>query len=165
MSLAYSKPFAKKAHKGQKRWGGEDYYETHLLGALKVFITQYTTLSSDPITTADAVVLHDTIEDTNVTYEDLVAKFGSDVAIIVYIVSKKEGEEYYDFIKRIIDSKNPEAILVKLSDIGHNLQNLKKGAMKDKYKLARALLMKSLKEMTEVNMDFGIPNETDVTWQ
>lgn len=70
--------------------------------------------------------LHDTIEDTSITKKELMELgFTKEIVDAVEIVSKKENEEYNEFINRIITSNNIDAILVKRSDIKDNM-NMKR---------------------------------------
>ena len=128
---------AKVAHKGQKRkFTGEDYI-VHPISVGKVF------KGICPIREAVGYG-HDTIEDTNVTVLSLLDEnINHKVVEAIYILTKKEKESYFDFNLRIIRSKNDVAIEVKQEDIKHNLQDLKEGAMKDKYRLALYLLEKA----------------------
>ena len=74
--------FAKKAHANQKRASGQQYivHPTQVAGTLA-------NLGLDPDTIA-AGFLHDTVEDTDVTNDELKEKFGKDVAFIVDGVTK-----------------------------------------------------------------------------
>ena len=67
-------------------------------------------------------LLHDVVEDTNITYDDL-KEFGYDNNIIdsLKILTKNKGEYYPDYIERIINSNNKLALNVKLSDLKHNM--------------------------------------------
>lgn len=67
-------------------------------------------------------LLHDIVEDTNVTYDDL-KEFGYDNNIIdaLKVLTKNKGEYYPDYIERIINSNNKLALNVKLSDLKHNM--------------------------------------------
>ena len=67
-------------------------------------------------------LLHDTVEDTDITFEDL-KEFGYNDEIIEALtyLTKKKGEYYPDYIDRIINSNNKMAISVKLSDLKHNM--------------------------------------------
>lgn len=65
-------------------------------------------------------LLHDTLEDTDATIEDLI-KLGCDDEIIdaVVCISRLENESYFDFIDRV--KKNDIARLVKIKDLEHNM--------------------------------------------
>lgn len=64
-------------------------------------------------------VLHDVVEDTDLTLDDL-KEFGFDDVIVdaVDAVTKRKGEDYFDYIARV--KENPIAIEVKLADLKHN---------------------------------------------
>ncbi len=67
-------------------------------------------------------LLHDIVEDTNITFLDL-KEFGYDDNIIkpLTYLTKKKGEYYPDYIDRIISSNNVHTLNVKLSDLKHNM--------------------------------------------
>ena len=67
-------------------------------------------------------LLHDIVEDTNITYNDL-EEFGYDKKIINSLkhLTKKKGEYYPDYIDRIINSNDIHALNVKLADLKHNM--------------------------------------------
>ena len=67
-------------------------------------------------------LLHDIVEDTNITYEDL-KEYGYDSEIIHILtyLTKKKGEYYPDYIDRIISSNNIHVLNVKLADLKHNM--------------------------------------------
>lgn len=69
-----------------------------------------------------AGLLHDVLEDTDWTEDELRAMFGNDVTDIVVIVSRKAGETYAGFINRIVSEGNREASLVKLADVIDHLR-------------------------------------------
>ena len=67
-------------------------------------------------------LLHDIIEDTEVTYDDLKeVGYHDDIIEILRILTKIKGEDYRDYIKRIIDSNNYHAMNIKLADLRHNM--------------------------------------------
>ena len=69
-------------------------------------------------------LLHDVIEDTDVTYDDL-RKVGYDEEIIeiLTILTKLKGEDYRDYIDRIVSSDNTHAMNIKLADLCHNMDS------------------------------------------
>ena len=71
-----------KAHEGQKRSSGEPY-SIHPLAVAHILAD----LGMDPVTIC-AGLLHDTIEDTGITKEELEAKFGAEIANMVDRVTK-----------------------------------------------------------------------------
>ena len=68
-----------------------------------------------------AGLLHDTLEDTNLTKKDLLdLGFSKRIIEIVDSVTNKEGEIYNDKIKRIVDSKDIDVIKLKYADMSDN---------------------------------------------
>ena len=69
-------------------------------------------------------LLHDVVEDTDVTYDDL-RDVGYDEKIIeiLTILTKVKGEDYRVYIDRIIDSDNIHAMNIKLADLRHNMDS------------------------------------------
>lgn len=67
-------------------------------------------------------LLHDVVEDTDVTFDDL-KDLGYPISIIdaLNCLTKRKGEYYPDYIGRIIDSDNIHAMNVKLADLTHNI--------------------------------------------
>jgi len=74
--------FAEKAHEGQKRASGEPYF-THCV-AVAMILSELKVQSA----AIAAGLLHDTVEDTNVTLEDIRANFGDEIAKLVDGVTK-----------------------------------------------------------------------------
>lgn len=64
-------------------------------------------------------VLHDTLEDTPVTVEQLEHLFGEAIASTVKTLSRLDGEDYFDFIERI--KQDAVAVTVKIADLQDNM--------------------------------------------
>jgi len=121
---------AREAHKGQTRWDKTPYIK-HPMRVAK-------SLNGDDCKVV--AWLHDVLEDTPRTAQDLVNK-GVPVRLVnsVKNLTRVDEENYYDFIMRI--GKDSLAARVKIADIEDNLNdNLKEGTLKDKYMLARYIL-------------------------
>ena len=117
-----------RAHEGQKRKSGENYF-THCIEVCKQLIDWNMDLP-----TIIAGLLHDTIEDTDITYEKLSNDFGKDIADLVNQVSKLSGIKYRNterrqaenFMKMFLSiSKDLRVIIIKFSDRLHNMKTLK----------------------------------------
>lgn len=67
-----------------------------------------------------AAVLHDVVEDTNVTLNDIESCYGIDVRTIVAALTKNPYDEYLSYIKDIVTFGPPEARLIKRVDIMDN---------------------------------------------
>lgn len=119
--------YARKMHEGQTRSSGEPYY-THPVEVAGILAT----MKMDPTTLVTAI-LHDTLEDTQATYEDLEKQFGPEVASLVNGVSKLtkiesqtvEGKQAENFRKLLLAmSEDIRVLLVKLADRLHNMRTL-----------------------------------------
>ena len=119
--------FAKDAHADQRRRSGEPYI-THPIEVAIIL----TGLNMD-VDTIAAALLHDTIEDTPVTREDVVEAFGEDVATLVEGVTKItkiEVETLSDkqaaTIRKMLVAMNKDirVIVIKLADRLHNMRTL-----------------------------------------
>ena len=66
-------------------------------------------------------LLHDVVEDTTITFEDIAAQgISSNVIAALKILTHDDGVPYLDYVQRIWDSGNQTAIAVKLADLRHN---------------------------------------------
>lgn len=102
-------------HIGQTDKGGHAYI-THPLRVMKTILSK-----GYPEEDAIAAVLHDTVEDTDLTIQEVERDFGKHVADTVALLSKLPGESYDKFIDRIIASGNKSAMRVKLADLTDNM--------------------------------------------
>ena len=119
--------FAEKAHSRQKRDSGDPYIH-HPLAVANILAELK--LDGPTITTA---LLHDTIEDTIATYDEVEKKFGVEIAELVDGVTKlsrlenknKEFSVAENFRKLILaTSKDIRVLLVKLADRLHNMRTI-----------------------------------------
>ena len=119
--------FAQNAHEGQKRKSGEPYV-THPIAVSGIIAELNLGVSS-----ICAGLLHDTIEDTSATKEDLVETFGEEIAFLVDGVTKlgklpfatKEERQAENFRKMLLAmAKDIRVILVKFCDRLDNMRTL-----------------------------------------
>ena len=119
--------FAKKAHEGQKRQSGEDYI-IHPCAVASILMD----LGMD-YKTIIAALLHDVLEDTPHTAQEIEALFGPEVVALVNGVTKlnklrfksKEEEQAENFKKLFFAMANDiRVIIIKLSDRVHNLRTI-----------------------------------------
>ena len=122
---------AREAHASQKRRNGDPYI-THVQRVAK-----HPNLS--PLQRA-AAWLHDVVEDTSWTIPQLREQGIPEYVLgIVDTLTKREDDNYFEFIMRIRNSI--DATDVKIADIEDNLSDgLNEGSMKDKYRLALWIL-------------------------
>ena len=118
---------ARMAHSGQKRKDGSPYV-THCVAAAEITVEMG--LDEDSII---AALLHDVIEDTNLTHTDIARQFGEPVADIVEGVTKltrvqytsKEDEQMETLRKRLMAmAKDIRVILIKIADRLHNMRTM-----------------------------------------
>lgn len=117
---------AAEAHSDQRRKSGEPYI-FHPIAVARI-IAEELELDANPIM---AAFLHDVVEDTNYTIEDISERFGEDVAFLVAAVTKQKKSKYQhskqiDNFRQILDSVsyNIHALLIKLADRLHNMRTL-----------------------------------------
>ncbi len=132
--------FAEECHNGQKRMSGGPYIEHPLQTAL--FLAE---LHLDATTIA-AALLHDVIEDCNITYDDLKVRFGEDVAKLVDSVTKltrmdlalmdkddpqqasafQEDRLHAESLRKMLVAmaEDVRVVLIKLADRLHNMRTL-----------------------------------------
>ncbi len=130
---------AARAHAGQVDKGGAPY----ILHPLRVMHAVEAYGRAAQI----AAVLHDVVEDTSVTFDDLLAEgFAAEVVGAVRALTKTQGEARLDAAARA--AQNPIARAVKLADVGDNmdLRRLPNPGEKDftrlkEYEAVRALLL------------------------
>ena len=118
--------FAAEAHKEQRRKTGEPYI-IHPIAVARI-VAEELELGANPVI---AAFLHDVVEDTDFTIENIRERFGTDVAFLVNVVTKKKKDKYekskqVDNYRQILASVQYDvrAILIKLADRLHNMRTL-----------------------------------------
>lgn len=119
-----AKAFAKRFHEGQVRRGGSGfvpYYDEHVLGVYHILRDECGIEDEDILIIA---LLHDTVEDTACTYEDIEKEFGADIRTQVQLLTRITGEPFSAYAGRLFANGSYRAILVKLADRLHNLRTI-----------------------------------------
>ena len=118
--------FAREAHSPQKRKSGEPYI-IHPVNVARI-VAEELELGADPVI---AAFLHDVVEDTSYTIEDIRERFGDEVAFLVGVVTKEKKDQYVhskqvDNFRQILASMQYDvrALLIKLADRLHNMRTL-----------------------------------------
>lgn len=131
--------FATKAHQWQTRRDGRPY----ILHPIRV------SQMVDWDVARCVAILHDVVEDTDVSLDDIKSEFGVDIAIYVSLLTRKEDqygkEAYRFFIGRVCTHKI--AIQVKIADITDNLRDAPTEKQMVKYAKALETLVLALNEM------------------
>jgi (p)ppGpp synthase/HD superfamily hydrolase len=125
--------YAKKYHGNQKRDSGEPFYSHPL--AVASMVADYC-FETDILITS---ILHDTLEDTELTFEELEVIFNSDIAKQVNELTRIKFDRKFsvdDIVYSLWVNKNSKLLLVKLFDRLHNLKTV--GA-KPKNKIKKTL--------------------------
>ena len=133
LRLAYA------AHHGQTDKSGQPYifHPYHLAEQM-----------TDEVSVCVAL-LHDVVEDTDLTFADLEREFPKEVMDALRLLTHEKGKDYLDYVRAI--KKNPVAVKVKLADLAHNSDETRFAGCEDgsakqlakrreKYAKARAIL-------------------------
>lgn len=135
--------YAEKKHFGQKRISGDDY----ILHPLNVALI-LTEISADASCMA-AALLHDTIEDSDATKEEIEKLFGTEVALLVDGVTKinklnfsSDSEASAANQRKILVglSEDPRVIIIKLADRLHNMRTINVLSVEKQKKKAKETL-------------------------
>ena len=167
--------FAKQAHSAQKRKTGEPYI-LHPI-AVATIVAKDLRLGADPVI---AAFLHDVVEDTPCTISELSRIFGTDVAMLVKVLTKQKKDKYetskqFDNFKQMLISMRYDirALLIKLADRLHNMRTLSSMRADKQMKiagetdyffapLANRLGLYNIKtELENLSMRFRCPHEFD----
>lgn len=134
--------FATKAHEGHTRKSGEPYMVHTTAVAYKL-----AEMGMGPRTIA-AGLLHDTIEDTSVTSEDIRREFGDEILFLVEGVTKLSSVRYYGTDRHneslrklfVATSQDIRVLIIKLVDRLHNMQTLSHVSPEKQIRIARETL-------------------------
>lgn len=125
--------YAEMMHKGQFRKVSGERYFSHPLRVSDRVKTDFQKVCA---------LLHDVVEDTPATIEDVQRKFGEDVAYVVDLLTHKKGESYQDYISKL--SESGDAIEVKVADICDNITDNPSKRFIEKTILALPILFREL---------------------
>ncbi|MFW6281952.1 MAG: HD domain-containing protein, partial [bacterium] len=172
--------YAKTAHQDQKRVSGEPFIK-HPLGVAYILAN----LGLDIISIA-AALLHDVVEDTDITSEDIIDEFGKEISLLVDGVTKltqlkfKSKEEHQAESLRkmfLAMAEDIRVVLIKLADRLHNMRTLEylnKEKRKEKARetieiyapLAHRLGMSRIKwELEDLSFKYLYPSEFEMIKQ
>jgi (p)ppGpp synthase/HD superfamily hydrolase len=126
--IKHAQAIMKMAHNSQFDKGGTDYY-LHPLRvaqeAKKMFNTEYDKFIGECV-----ALLHDVIEDSNLTADDLVNEnFENAIVSRVVCMTRKDGESYMDYIKRI--GEDNICRIIKMCDLKDNMDVTRLDKLKD----------------------------------
>ncbi|MBP3684289.1 MAG: HD domain-containing protein [Oscillospiraceae bacterium] len=137
--------YAYNAHHGQLDYNGIPFifHPLHLAEQMQDELSCY------------AALLHDVVEDTDLTLEDLRKEFPEEVVCVVALLTHDDGaefsqEDYWAYIRRI--KENPVAKKVKLADIAHNMDQSRctgAGLPEEKLQWWRQKYQKALEILSE----------------
>lgn len=139
--VTISEQIATETHQGQLRNYSKLPYIIHPKAVANLVEKYIPVINNhyDPDLYKAAAWLHDVIEDTSITREDLISKlsqFEDHMIVIdaVVLLSKIKGQNYVEYLANIRD--NLIARAVKLADLEHNMSDLKPCNLLDKYNLS-----------------------------
>lgn len=127
--------YATEKHKGQKRVDGQPYI-THPMAVAGMVSNEKERI---------VAVLHDVLEDTDATLQELYQEFGAEIALAVKFLTKEDNEPYENFITSIKLANNPLSTAVKIADLRHNLSTIENIPDLDKRKMLKERYERALK--------------------
>ena len=151
--VVVARAVAIEAHQGQVRWGGADYFESHVLPIAQTARRLYGPREES------LAFLHDVFEDTRMSPGLVIARgVSSDTVRSALLITRQGAESYRHYIERIMDSGDVPAMRVKLLDLQDNCMtplpshvNSDRRATHhqrtDKYELAIAMLSAALAKL------------------
>ena len=131
--------YAAAAHRGQKRMSGEDFVE-HSIAVASILVGLLVDTTS-----ICAALLHDVVEDSDVTVDDIAREFGSEVAELVdgltkisHLTFRSSVEEQSENYRKLLLSvaRDARVIIIKLADRLHNMRTLEHLAPERQHRIA-----------------------------
>ena len=133
---------ASTAHEGQKRYSGEPYM-SHVMAVADMLAEM-----GMGARTIAAGILHDSIEDSSITSDDIREQFGDEVLFLVEGVTKLGSVRYYGSDRHneslrklfVATSRDIRVLMIKLVDRLHNMQTLEHVPVQKQHRIARETL-------------------------
>lgn len=139
---------------GQKRKYTNEPYFVHPEGVVKILATE----TNDPSVLA-AGYLHDVVEDTEITNDDIVQLFGPKIGMYVHYVTKHDNEDMprearNKLIRDTLNFAPYESQLIKLADITHNMSTIENCDEKfiKRYVAEKRKELDALTKVTDTNL-------------
>lgn len=117
LSLVRAYNFARAKHEGQFDDCGKPYFTAHVMQVVDILLR--VTNDKDIIV---AALLHDLVEDTDVTLQDIASKFNGDIANLVKELTKEGKKDEYGYYFSHL--KSEKAILIKFADRLSNISRM-----------------------------------------
>lgn len=141
----------------------EEPYEEELLGRAvviantafvhdqeKLWHSEQVAFSSKDTNEQIVGYLHDIVEDTSTTIEELKSRFPDYITDAVELLTRKPEQRYFDYIRELIDSGNGLAIKVKYYDLKHNrkrcIKSSNKRTLLERYDRALKMISEHIKD-------------------
>lgn len=115
---------AKVYHAGQTRIGAHgkvSYFDEHVMGVYRILKDECKIMDEEVLVMA---LLHDTVEDTECTFEMIEKCFGRKLMEQVKLLTRIEGEPFSIYARRLFANGDCKTILVKMADRLHNLRTI-----------------------------------------
>lgn len=115
---------AKSYHQGQMRRaenGKLPYYDEHVLGVYNILHDECGINDADILAMA---LLHDTVEDTACTFDEIEECFGTDIMEQVKLLTRMPDETFSVYARRLFANGTYKTVLVKMADRLHNLRTI-----------------------------------------
>ena len=146
---------ATERHRGQKRLDGEDYIN-HLIRVHGSVCNFKDFIESNVCSVA---MLHDILEDTDTSYNELKRLFGRDIAVSVALLTRIETIPYDVYVNLIKVSNDQDAIKVKIADLQDNLSTINGIPDEEKRERLKKRYEKALKVLINRKSDYVFSEE------
>ena len=148
--LGQSIEIMRRAHEGQIDKSGRPYYLHPLRVAMR--------LANCTAEERHAALLHDVVEDTALTLEDLRAfGYSNEVIELVDILTRRlpGGESHRQYLERIVASRNVKALRVKLADVIDNMSPARSRSLPPEHQGMKHRFAKDLQRIVDALQEMG----------